>query len=47
MNILIQQLTALRLHGMASCAQELLAARPESDNLTQTTYRSRGDGATS
>lgn len=37
MNILIQQLTALRLHGMASCAQELLAARPTQTNPNLTT----------
>lgn len=36
MNILIEQLATLRLHGMASCAQELLAARPAqtAPNLT-------------
>jgi hypothetical protein len=27
MNALIQGLTALRLHGMAHCAQDLLSAR--------------------
>lgn len=27
MNALIDQLAALRLHGMAACAQDLLAAR--------------------
>ncbi len=27
MNALIEQLTALRLHGMATCAQDLLASR--------------------
>jgi len=33
MNALIEQLTALRLHGMAGCAQDLLAARTP-PNLT-------------
>jgi len=27
MNALIEQLAALRLHGMAGCAQDLLAVR--------------------
>ena len=27
MNALIEQLTTLRLHGMATCAQDLLASR--------------------
>jgi len=30
MNALIDQLTTLRLHGMATCAQDLLASRKPS-----------------
>jgi len=33
MNALIEQLAALRLHGMAGCAQDLLTARTP-PNLT-------------
>ncbi len=34
MNALIEQLTALRLHGMAGCAQDLLAARTPPNLIT-------------
>ncbi|KZL27386.1 Chromosomal replication initiator protein DnaA [Pseudovibrio sp. WM33] len=34
MNVLIDQLTHLRLHGMATCAQDLLASRKQSDLTT-------------
>ncbi len=34
MNLMIEQLTALRLHGMAHTAQELLAARTPPDLIT-------------
>ncbi len=34
MNALVEQLTALRLHGMAACAQDLLAARKPTDLIT-------------
>ncbi len=34
MNALIEQLTALRLHGMANCAQDLLASRTPPNLIT-------------
>lgn len=34
MNALIEQLAALRLHGMAGCAQDLLAARTPPNLIT-------------
>ena len=34
MNALVEQLAALRLHGMAACAQDLLAARKQPDLIT-------------
>ncbi|MCJ8336339.1 MAG: ATP-binding protein, partial [Epibacterium sp.] len=34
MNALINQLTALRLHGMAACAHDLLSARKPPDLTT-------------
>ncbi len=43
MNALIDQLAALRLHGMAACAQDLLAARtpPSLTTALKTFDRSR------